>query len=69
MKEDSWGQVVFQGKQFVIGKYYKQQGKNPLSYILYENGFAMIYFHLIFVAKFTMEVTSHRQKGGKHGKL
>ncbi len=58
---------MFQGQQFVIGKHYKQQGTNPLSYIFYENGFAMIYFHLIFVAKFTMEVASHCQKGGKCG--
>ncbi len=43
MKKDSWGKVVFQGRQIVIGKYYKQQGKSPLSYILYENGSTMKY--------------------------
>ncbi len=58
---------MFQGEQIVIGKYYKQQGKIPLSYILYENGFAMIYIHLIFSTKFTMEVTSHHKKNGRCG--
>jgi hypothetical protein len=53
---------MIQGEQIIIGKYYKQQGMIPLSHILYENGFAMIYIHLIFAAKFTMEVTFHRKK-------
>jgi hypothetical protein len=57
---DSWGHVVFQGEQIVIGRYYKQQGRSSMSYVLCNGGLVLIYTHLIFYAKFTIQVVAHR---------
>jgi hypothetical protein len=61
-KIDNLGQVVCKGKKIVIRRYYKQQDRNPISYVLCDGGFDIIYSHLIFVAKFSMQVASHYEK-------
>jgi hypothetical protein len=66
-KVDNWARVVFEGKQVVIKRYYKQQGRNSTSYVLCDGGPTLIYSNLIFVTKFTMQLASHCQKDGRRG--
>jgi hypothetical protein len=47
----------------VIGKYYKQQGRSDLSYVLCSEGEAYIYSHLVRAVKFPMSQAVHRQRG------
>ena len=68
MKEDSWGQKVYQGEQIVIGTYYKQKGKKLTSFIREDPSLqAFIYSHLVLALKFQMPMAMHRQKGGRGG--
>jgi hypothetical protein len=62
-KVDSYGQTVTKGEQIVIGKYYKQQGRSDLSYVLCSEGEAYIYSHLVRAVKFPMSQAVHRQRG------
>ncbi len=51
---DAYGQMLIYGNQVVIGKYFKQQGRSPHSYVQCDIGEAYIYSHLIMVVKFQM---------------
>jgi hypothetical protein len=55
----------FYGSQIIIGKYFKQQGKSPYSYVQCDKGKLYIYSHLIRVVKFRTVQNFHKQKGGK----
>ena len=60
---DVWKGVIERSDEVVEGLYYKQQGKNPTSYILLrDSGVARIYSHLIFYSKFAMNQLQHKQK-------
>ena len=68
MKEDSWGQKVYQGEQIVIGTYYKKKRKKLMSFIWEDPSLhAFIYSHLVLASKFQMPVAMHHQKGGCGG--
>jgi hypothetical protein len=66
--EDSWGQKVYCGKYILVGTYYQRRGRSNNSYVLCDtNRPAFIYSHLVIIAKFNMEVSAHRQRGGRGG--
>jgi hypothetical protein len=66
--EDSWGQKVYHGEHIVVGTYYQRRGSSNNSYVLCgTNRPAFIYSHLVITTKFNMEVTAHRQRGGRGG--
>lgn len=68
MKEDSWGQRVYQGEQIVIGTYYKQKGHSDDSYVREDPCRpAYIYSHLVVATRFDMPIAKHRQKGQRRG--
>jgi hypothetical protein len=50
----------FYGSQVIIGKYFKQQGRSPYSYIQCDKGEAYINSHLIKAMKFQMKQNFHR---------
>jgi hypothetical protein len=62
---DAYGQMFHYDSQVVTGKYFKQQGRSPYSYVQCDIGEAYIYSHFIRVVKFQMIQSSHKQKGGK----
>ncbi len=62
---DAYGQMFLFGSQFVIDKYFKQQGRNPYSYVQCDRGETYIDSYLIRVVKFQMKQSFHRQKRAK----
>jgi hypothetical protein len=42
--------------------------EGAMSYVLCNGGPTMIYTHLIFVTKLTMQVVAHHQRGGRRGR-
>jgi hypothetical protein len=49
---DAYGQMFIYGSQVANGKYFKQQGRSPYSYVQCDKGETYIYSHLIKAMKF-----------------
>jgi hypothetical protein len=60
------GKWCFKENRFSLEDSTNKEG--AMSYVLCNGGPNMIYSHLIFAAKFTMQVVAHHQRGGIRGK-
>jgi hypothetical protein len=66
-KIDSGGKWCFKENRLSLEDISNNK-EGAMSYVLCNGGPTMIYTHLIFVTKLTMQVVAHHQRGGRRGR-